>query len=259
MADDENVTDRPLILVSNDDGIDADGLWALAEAMQSVGEVCVVAPAFEQSGMGTAFTLHRELQSQEARSRLPGVEAWQVDGTPTDAVIIGLRRHVPRRVSLVVSGVNPGPNLGADVIHSGTVGAAMQGHHRDLPAVAVSSLGRSPARLRAAASVGAGIAASLLASGERLFLNVNVPDRPSPELGQAVVTELAPRGVARLIEAETAEGLIRPRREYQMEGVEAASGLDVWAILQGKISVSPLETDLRARPETAEKARTILS
>ena len=169
---------QPLILVTNDDGIEADGLWHLAEALRGIAEIMVAAPAVQHSGAGAAFTLYRQLQSERAHSRVAGIDAWQISGTPVDAVPIGLRQHAPRRVAMIVAGVNPGPNLGTDLIYSGTVGAAMQGYQQGLPALAVSLASHEPAHLPAAAAVGARLAKALLAAGEPLLLNVNVPARP---------------------------------------------------------------------------------
>ena len=247
----------PLILVTNDDGIDAEGLRLLVQALLPLGEVMVAAPAFQQSGSGTAFTLHRELQSERAHSPVDGVAAWQVSGTPTDAVIIGLRQHAPRRVDMVVSGVNPGPNLGADVIHSGTVGGAMQGFHRGLPSVAVSLASSEPTYLGAAAAVGARIAGALLASGRALFLNVNVPPRPPEELAATRVTTLASRSVERLLDEVTPEGMIQRRLEYVLQA-NLPEGTDVWAVGHGLVSATPLDPDLTAF-HALDEARQLLS
>lgn len=239
------MTDRPLILVANDDGIEADGLWLLAEALQAVADVMVVAPASEQSGTGTAVTIRATLQSEEARSRLDGVPAWQVSGTPTDAVIIGLRQYAPRHVDMIVSGVNPGPNLGADVIHSGTVGAAMQGYHRGMPSVAVSLGSTEPEHLGVAATIGADVAGTLLASGRPLFLNVNVPARPLDQLTERRVTTLASRSAERLLQKVTPDGMIHRRLEYVSEA-DIPEGTDIWAVGHGMVSVTPINTDLTA-------------
>ncbi len=249
--------ERPFILVANDDGIEADGLWYLAEALQEVGEVMVVAPAFQQSGMGTAVTIFRNLQSERAHSRLEGVDAWQVDGTPTDAVIVGLHQHTTRHVDMIVSGVNPGPNMGTDVVHSGTVGAAMQGFQRALPSLAVSLASTEGQYLADAATVGARIAGALWASGRPLFLNVNVPARPLAELVETRVTILARRSSERLVEEVDADGVIRRRLEYVRRS-DMPEGTDIWAVNKGLVSVTPLHVDLTAF-HALDEARQILS
>ena len=102
---------RPFILVTNDDGFDAPGLHALAEALQEVGDVAVVAPVTEQSGVGRHITLHRPLRAFER-----GHLRWSVDGTPTDCVYLALYELLDRRPDLVFSGINRGPNLAQDML-----------------------------------------------------------------------------------------------------------------------------------------------
>ena len=239
------MTRPPLILVTNDDGIDADGLWLLAEALREHGDVMVAAPAFNQSGMSAAFTLHRDLESERAHSRLAGVNAWQVSGTPTDAVVLGLRRHAERRVSMIVSGVNPGPNVGRDILHSGTVMAAMQGYLRGLPSIAVSSASIDGAHLDAAAQIGADTAAWLLRRGAVQLLNVNVPNRPRGEIGGLEITHTGDVSLDRVVDYTEPDGTIR-RQLVQREGVELAAGSDVAALVRGLVSVTPLDNDITA-------------
>lgn len=250
------MSDAPLILVCNDDGFEADGLWLLAAAMQPFGEVMVAAPSVEQSGAGAAFTLDRELTSGPAESRLAGVAAWQVEGTPSDAVFVGLRRHAVRRVAMVVSGVNAGPNVGLSVVHSGTVGAAIQGLHHKIPSVAVSLASFAPTYLEDAATIGARIAGALLASGETLLLNVNAPDLPLASVGEVRVTEMAQDHALRMVEEVGPSGMVRRRLEYR-DGVEFAENSDVWAVRNGYVSVTPMETDLTHRGALAAVSRVI--
>ena len=238
-------SDRPLILVSNDDGIASDGLWHLADAMRQIGDVIVCAPALEQSGVGAAMTMGAALDSEPAISRVDGVQAWQVRGTPNDAVRIAFERHVPRRPALVVSGVNPGMNLGRNSIHSGTIGAAIEGLHRRLPALAVSAGSDRDAAFAAAARVAARIAADLLGSGQALLLNVNVPDHPDVELAQTRITTIANTTIKRISEETGPDGLSRRTVEYLDESA-AHGGTDVWATRQGQVSVTPLSSNLTA-------------
>ena len=252
------MTERPYILVSNDDGIEADGLWLLAEALLEVGDVIVAAPAFQQSGSGTAFTLHRELQSERAHSRVEGIEAWQIDGTPTDAVVVGLRQHAARHVEMVVSGVNAGPNMGRDVLHSGTVGAALQGYQRRLPSIASSIVSAQPENLPAAAAVTARLAAALHAAAEPLFLNLNVPDQPEEDLGSARVTHVADLAPERLIEETEPDGMIHRRLELR-DDIRLPLDSDVWAVHHGFVSVSPLRLNLTAFDQFAATERLLSS
>jgi len=126
------------VLITNDDGIAAPGLWALAEEFNRTAEVVVVAPDREQSGVGTSVSLHSPLRVRSVRPVVPGIETYAVEGTPADSVIIALRMLLKDKLDLVVSGINEGSNLGTDVLISGTVGAAFQAYFYGLPAIAVS-------------------------------------------------------------------------------------------------------------------------
>ena len=128
-------TERPLLLLSNDDGVHAEGLRCLADAVSALGDVIIVAPATEQSTRSHSLTLHRPLRLQPLS---PGV--WSVDGTPADCTYVALHHAsmLPRRPTLVLSGINHGPNLGSDVFYSGTVAAAREAAFRGIPAMALS-------------------------------------------------------------------------------------------------------------------------
>jgi 5'-nucleotidase len=126
-----------LLLISNDDGILARGLACLERAARPLGDVFVVAPDREQSATSHSLTLHhplRPVQLEENR--------WQVDGTPTDCVMLAIEQLMPKRPDFVLSGINHGPNMGEDVLYSGTVAAAMEGLALGVPAIAVSFAGR---------------------------------------------------------------------------------------------------------------------
>ena len=122
-----------IILLANDDGIHSDGIIALENSLQHVGEVYTVAPDREQNSMSHALTLHRPLRVLDM-----GPRRFAVDGTPTDCVKLALTGLLPVRPDLVVSGINKGPNLGDDIIYSGTVSAAIEGALLGIPAIAVS-------------------------------------------------------------------------------------------------------------------------
>ena len=132
------MSDERHILVTNDDGIEAPGLWKLAEAMAEFGRVMIVAPATEASGSGTMVTYRADLQVQEMPERIPGVKAYMVDGTPADCVLIGIRRLRQGWISILAAGINPGANLGADFFLSGTCGAALIGAFRNITSIAFS-------------------------------------------------------------------------------------------------------------------------
>lgn len=126
------------ILVTNDDGIFANGLWTLVRELSNVAQVIVIAPDREQSALGTAVTLNQPLRAQKVQPAVPDVEAYSVEGTPSDSVVLALCKLTKGRIDLIVSGINHGANLGNDTFILGTVGAALQGYWCGLPALTVS-------------------------------------------------------------------------------------------------------------------------
>src|SRR5688572_24024944 len=163
----------PKILVTNDDGVQSEGIHALAAALARLGDVIVVAPHLEASAIGHALTLRRPLRLEQIRD---GV--YEVDGTPTDCVNIAVTQLYKGAPDLVVSGINKGYNLGDDVTYSGTVSGALEGCLLGIPSIAVS-LKRSDDvhDFEAAALVAGSLADAVLEHGmpARTFLNVNVP------------------------------------------------------------------------------------
>ncbi len=250
------MTERPLVLATNDDGVEAPGLWHLAEAVNQFADVIVVAPAFNQSGMSAAFTLRQDIEAERAHSRIDGVDAWQVNGTPTDAVVHGLRHFAPRRVSMIVSGVNPGPNVGREILHSGTVMSAMQGYLRGLPSVAASLASFDEDHLQDAALVAGRIAERLLQSGRLQFLNVNAPDLPIDEYAGVRVVAMADLAVSRVVDLIDAHGATRRRLEFR-PGIDVDADTDVATIMSGAVAVTPLHNDLTMHSALAEAASLI--
>jgi 5'-nucleotidase len=231
---------KPVILVSNDDGIHAPGVTALAAALEAVGQVWVVAPDRERSAVGHALTLHRPLTVEQLAPR-----RFAVNGTPSDCVNLALLGLLPARADVVVSGVNAGSNLGDDVTYSGTVSAAMEGTLLGVPALAVSLVQPTgPASFRPAARVAARLAELLLRDRERgvSLVNVNVPGgRPRgvrlTRLGRRVYSE-------NVVERRDPRG-----RRYFWIGAgrpawEAAEDTDYAAVHAGYVSVTPLGLDL---------------
>jgi len=162
------------ILLTNDDGIEAEGLRELAAALAGLGTVSVVAPSREQSGSAQSLTLRQPIVCHTA-----GERRWAVDGTPADCIIVALHKLLPERPDLVISGINHGGNLGENVYYSGTVGAAREAAIHHLPAMAVSLLSKSAApRFEAAARLTRSAAELVLREGlpNQVLLNVNVPD-----------------------------------------------------------------------------------
>jgi 5'-nucleotidase len=179
------------ILISNDDGILARGLAVLGQVCAALGQVTVVAPDREQSGTSHSLTLHRPLR---ATRRPDG--AFQVDGTPTDCVLLAIGALMPDKPDFVISGINHGQNMGEDVFYSGTVAAAMEGLVAGIPSVAVSLAGSD---VEVLASHKAGLR-SLLARivqvrdfPKETLLNINLPPIPGDQVKGVKVTHLSSR------------------------------------------------------------------
>lgn len=241
------MTDTPQILVTNDDGIEAPGLWCQAEAWSKFGQVLVVAPAHEQSGAGTSFTYRRELTVKEVEPRLSGVRAYSVDGTPSDCVTVGLRRLATERINVVSAGVNAGANLGRGVLASGTLGAALQGHYRGLMTFCLSmergdgSVGWETARLVVERL------AKLAVEGElpsEPLLNVNIPAVEFDQIKGWEFTHMALAHYQRLVE-EVKDGVVH--RRLVVDPGAAETGSDVWALTQNMVTITPLNHDLTHR------------
>ena len=226
------------ILVTNDDGIHAPGLRALEASLATLGEVTVAAPEREMSATSQSISLHSPLRVHALDER-----HFAVAGTPADAVILALHHLLPEKPDLVVSGINPGGNLGENVVYSGTVAGAMEAVLHGVPAFAVSLCSRKQTDFSVAANFSARLAAKVLNEGlpSGIMLNVNVPRgspsgvrfaRQSQKISQTLVREQQdPRG----------------RKYYwldesvALEQVEPDS--DYAAVLAGEIAITPLQVD----------------
>jgi 5'-nucleotidase len=227
------------ILITNDDGIQAEGLRALVQAVQGLGTISVVAPSHERSAAAQSLTLRQPIFWEQVAER-----EWAVEGTPADSVILALNKLLPNRPDLVISGVNRGGNLGENIFYSGTVGAAMEAAINHIPAIAmsVSHKGRG-FRFEEAAKFARELAQLVLAEGlpQDVLLNVNVPlvwsgavrfTRQSKKVTRNVLQEgTDPRGRSYywLLEQEHIEG-IDPKSDYA-------------AIFDGAASITPLHLD----------------
>lgn len=231
-----------IILVSNDDGIHSEGILALEEVLKKVGEVYTVAPDREQNAVSHALTLHRPLRVQEMGDR-----RFAVNGTPTDCVNLAVKGLLPVRPQLVVSGINKGPNLGDDVIYSGTVSAAIEGALLGIPSIAVSLVAYRDFSFQAAAEVAAALAARVLEQGmpPDTLLNVNVPHLPARELkGYRLTRQGKRRYSGTIVERIDPRG----KKYYWIGGDDMGfvyeEGTDCVAVHEGFISVTPLHIDL---------------
>lgn len=243
---------RPLLLVSNDDGVDARGIAALAAALDGLGTVAVVAPEREQSAVGHAITVREPMRAHPWPFEGPAGPVWAraVTGTPADCVKLAVQKLLPRRPDLVVSGINHGPNTAVSVLYSGTVSAASEAVILGVPALAVSLCDWSPdADFEPAGVWARRLAARVLEDGlpPGVLLNVNVPPLGLDRIGGVEITRQA-RG---RWEEEFEERMDPFRRPYYWLGgrfvnLDEGTDTDLHAIEQGCISVTPLHLDLTA-------------
>ena len=238
------------ILVTNDDGIFAEGLWILVKELKNIAQVVVVAPDREQSAIGTAVTLRQPLRIQSVIPRVPDIETYSVEGTPADSVILALSKLVKTKIDLVISGINQGANLGDDVLISGTVGAALQGYLRGFPALAISVATVDSHFLSDAAKLATLLAKKIDSNAlpTNIFLNVNLPDLPLAKIKGIKFARLASRSHIDTVE-EGHDG----KREYywlvrQKINKDTDRKTDIWAIENGNISITALYTDLSNKP-----------
>ena len=235
------------ILLTNDDGIYAPGLEALEWELRRLGDVCVVSPAVEQSGVGHSITFLSPLVCQEifAGERRRG---WAVEGSPADCVKIGLFEFCPERPQLVVSGINSGLNAGINVLYSGTVAAAIEGAFFEITSVAVSLEYDPHADYARAASIASRLIEQLLAQkgpGPQLY-NMNIPlaalSSPAPEV------RVVPMAVARYGEGFEKRTDPRGRSYYWATNEPPAPAspheTDLSALQKGYITLTPLDYDL---------------
>ncbi|MFN4325147.1 MAG: 5'/3'-nucleotidase SurE [Azonexus sp.] len=230
------------ILLSNDDGYFAPGLAALAEALDSLGEVVVVAPEQNRSGASNSLTLDRPLQLKKAANGF-----YFVNGTPTDCVHLAVTGMLDELPDIIVSGVNLGANMGDDTIYSGTVAAATEGYLLGIPSIAVSLTSFDGRHFTTAARVARELVERFVRKPiwDPILLNVNVPDIPYSELQGFEVTRLGRRH-----KAEPVVKTVSPRNEtlYWIGAAGAAAdagpGTDFNATERGCVSITPLQIDL---------------
>ena len=228
-----------VILVTNDDGVHAPGLAALAAALDELGDVYVVAPDREQSAVGHALTLHRPL-----RVTTVGERRFSANGTPSDCVNLAVLGLLPERPVLVAAGINHGSNLGDDVTYSGTVSAAMEGTLLGVPSMAVSQSDPETGTLEGAQAVAKLVASRVLVEGlpGKTLLNINVPAGP-----------LAGIRMTRLGHRVYQEKVVRETDPRGLPYYWIGAGPPVWsedeasdiaAVHRGMASVTPLHLDL---------------
>ena len=237
------------ILLTNDDGIDAPGIAVLRRALQGLGEVTTIAPDRDTSAIARGITVRRALRL-EARTFGDGFSGLACDGTPSDCVrlaLLGVRCPVP---DLVVSGINAGGNMGADLTYSGTVGAAFEAALRGHPGVAFSVEELEPGWLDEAAPVIRAIVGDVIERGlpRHSILNVNLPDRPLAEITGIRPARLGGSSAYDYVFLAGADG--GPNGKHYLPGEPPASGewlgipTDFEVVASGAVAVTPLSYDL---------------
>lgn len=237
------------VLVSNDDGIHANGIQTLIQKLSQGYEVYVAAPDRERSATGHALTLHKPIRIEEIELKFPVAKAYAVSGTPSDCVKLALNALLDVKIDVVVSGINHGPNLGSDVIYSGTVSAALEGAIHGIPSIAVSLV--NGFEKMADFSHGAEFLYNFLPKAmearipPKSILNINIPAVSLHHMAGIKVTELGTR-----MYTDTYEKRIDPRGGvyFWLAGEIIESGeseeSDVEAIRNNLVSISPVHYNL---------------
>jgi 5'-nucleotidase len=233
----------PTILISNDDGINSEGLHKLHEALKPLGEVYIVAPDRDQSAVSHSLSLHRPLRIEQMSDNI-----YIVDGTPTDCINLAINGILKdRKPDLVVSGINKGENLGDDITYSGTVSAAMEGALLGINSIAISLATKVNFNFDAASQYSRMIANYVLEKKlpEDTVLNVNIPNLPVGNIKGVLVTRQGKR-----VYGEPVVEKVDPRgkKYYWIGGYELGSveieNSDITAVRDGYVSVTPICLDL---------------
>jgi len=230
------------ILLSNDDGYFAPGILALAEALDGLGEIVVVAPEQNRSGASNSLTLDRPVSLKQAANGF-----YFVNGTPTDCVHLAVTGMLDYLPDIIVSGINHGANMGDDTIYSGTVAAATEGFLLGIPSIALSLTSFEGNHFATAGRIARELVERFFHDPipQPVLLNVNVPDIPYADLSGTEVTRLGRRD-----KAEPVVRMRSPRNDtvYWVgaagAAAEAGPGTDFNAIERGCVSITPLQVDL---------------
>ena len=237
------------ILVTNDDGIESKGLWVLAKAMSRVGQVSVIAPDKERSGVGSSLSFRSDISIDEVVSSIPGVAAYAIGGTPSDCVMLGIRQMPQSRFDLVVSGINPGPNIGTDIHYSGTVMATLQSYYKKISSIAVSLYPRNRDEaldFDFAAEVTEKLVVNIKTGKLKTdaILNVNIPNIPRAQIKGILTTKTASIGYVTPSKKGDDKVMNYVLELDDLFNPVAAEGTDIWAIQAGYISVSFLRFEV---------------
>lgn len=247
---------RPLILVTNDDGITAPGIRNLVDSIADLGDVVVVAPNSHQSGMGHAITISNILKMWPHDFGMEGVRAYKTSGTPVDCVKLAIYKILDRKPDILLSGINHGSNSSINVIYSGTMSAAVEGALEGIPSVGFSLCDfAEDADFRGACRAVRTVTEKVLKEGtpKGTCLNVNIPKVDPEELKGLRICRQAAGHWADSFEERAAPG---GRPYYWMTGnftdVDSGEDTDEWALRHGYVSVVPVQYDLTAHHAMAE-------
>lgn len=239
-------------LLTNDDGILAPGLWAMAEKMAAFARILIVAPDREKSGIGTAVSLHRPLRIKKVKPLSGEIETYTVEGTPADCVILALEVLCPDdKIDFLISGINEGSNLGHDIFISGTVGAALHGFFHGIPSCAISIGALENLHFEPASRLSAVVASSLLKTknlnANNFILNINLPNLPPEKIKGVEITRIGRRSYTETVKEE-GDG----RRKYYWikrgkEISEIEPGTDIEAVKNDKISITPIFSNMESK------------
>ena len=247
---------RPLILVTNDDGVTAPGIRNLVESIADLGDIVVVAPDSHQSGMGHAITISNILRMSPHDFGMDDVEAYKTTGTPVDCVKLAIYKILKRKPDVLVSGINHGSNASINVIYSGTMSAAVEGALEGIPSVGFSLCDfAEDADFRASRNVARTVTKQVLAHGtpKGTCLNVNIPKVAPEDLKGMKVCRQGAGHWADSFEERQAPG---GKTYYWMTGnftdVDKGEDTDEWALKHGYVSVVPVQYDLTAHHAMTE-------
>jgi len=244
------MTKKPLILVTNDDGISAPGIRALIEVMVDLGDVVVVAPESPQSGMGHAITLDAMLFAQQVAISEGPQKEFSCSGTPADCVKIAVRELLPRTPDLCVSGINHGSNSAINVVYSGTMSAAIEAGIEGIPAIGFSLLDYGwDANFEASKPYVKTIAKNVLKSGlpKGVVLNVNIPNVKSDDInGIKICRQAKSNWVESFDKRQNPQGKAYYWLSGKFVNLDKGEDTDEWALENHYVSVVPVQFDLTA-------------
>jgi len=244
------MSNKPLILITNDDGITAPGIRTLIDVMNSVGDVVVVAPDSPQSGMGHAITVNSTLFVEKVKVNGGAQIEYSCSGTPADCVKLAVDQILERKPDLCVSGINHGSNSSINVIYSGTMSAAIEAGIEGIPAIGFSLLDYSwNANFEASKKYVKMIAENVIKEGlpKDVVLNVNIPNLPEKELkGIKICRQARANWVEEFDKRTNPQGRVYYWLTGKFVNLDHGEDTDEWALKNGYISVVPVQFDLTA-------------